>query len=216
MKVTLVVGVLLGVVLLAGVFLLCWNHHEQGVGGAHTAAERYSLRHQQSFAGQLQAEAQSHIQQGVSELRLKKAITLLRNQHLDDEVVFVWSQVVPDKAEGATLRLLFVDECCRVRTIMFMPDQPDGTWDGGERGLNYLYFPFYPGRARDGFYNVRHYLSVSEQGSDVVEDPDAGWRVLHVPEGFFERLVLGRGQFMLVDVNGQVLDRLHVAGAPER
>jgi hypothetical protein len=147
----------------------------------------------------------------IEQQRKQRAIELLTNGKLDQSVVFLDSAVAHHKIYGYMVQILFIDECASVSQVAYQgnamdPDNPVERLTFRPRGKMYM--------GQRGWGRVRSKLILAQSDDNTVDivsglkfnEPDR----LFLPKEAYQALIKGAGEMLLVDKDGNVLDRLPI------
>ena len=145
----------------------------------------------------------------IDEQRRDRAIEILSDGKIREEVLFLYNAVAHHNVYRYMSRHIFVDEDHSVSEIAYRISD-DGS---GKPGSKLMFLPkdiFY--QIRNGWYSFEFVLKPSNKVAEpTVSDPNSYEPDhLYLPKEIYESIIAGKGQMLLLDKAGKVLDTLPI------
>jgi hypothetical protein len=147
----------------------------------------------------------------IEQQRMQRAIELLSNGKFDQSVVFLDSAVAHHQIYGFMVQILFIDESALVSQVAYQgydvdPDNPVERLTFIPGGYMYM--------EQRGWGSVWSKVILVQSDNNTVDIVNGGKfnepeRVL-LPKAASQALIKGAGEMLLVDKDGNVLDRLPI------
>ncbi len=182
------------------IFLIKWQSEEKRMLSINQSVG-------ESFRKQSNVEKETF----VDKKRYSQAAEILSNDRFDHEVVILYNLVVDNPSYGYTYQVQFIDESSDVKQINYRASLQESE----ELGVCFCLVPsgdVSGNRRYQGQYIQEFILRSSDEViRATLEDPNLNEPpYLYLPREMYENVVKGNGEMLLLDSEGEVMDRLNL------